>query len=211
MSEGTNTPRDAGATVKLATSWWVGIIIVGVLGAFIYWVLGPFADSSRRFSAPTGSLSSSKADCAVVLTGGAGRVREAIALLSLGQIRKLIVSGVHARGTLADIFPEILYYPEVSLDSVILERRSGTTASNAQQSLIVSEALKCESVLLMTSDYHMYRAFETFVRVFPPTVPLIPYAVASDRGRQKQLFDFKYFGGLFEEAIKYLFYLAFVF
>ena len=72
-----------------------------------------------------------QADCAVVLTGAAGRIREGIMLLSHRQVQKLIISGVHQRSTLADMYPEILFYPEINLENVILERRSSSTAGNA--------------------------------------------------------------------------------
>ena len=157
--------------------------------------------------------SQAQAECGVVLTGGAGRIREGISLLSHGQIHKLIISGVHQHSTLADMFPEILFYPEIKLENVILERRSSTTAGNAQSSLPIVEALGCQSILLITSDYHMYRALKTFNQVFPGAVKIIPYRVNSDRLylRQHVFFDTRYWGTVFEEWGKYLFYEVFVF
>ncbi len=154
-----------------------------------------------------------QADCGVVLTGGAGRIREGISLLSHGQIHKLIISGVHQHSTLADMFPEILFYPEIKLENVILERRSNSTAGNAQSSLPIVEALGCQSILLITSDYHMYRALKTFNQIFPGAVKIIPYRVNSDRLylRQHLFFDTRYWGIVFEEWCKYLFYEVFVF
>lgn len=157
--------------------------------------------------------SQSQADCGVVLTGAAGRIREGISLLSHGQIRKLVISGVHQHSTLAEMFPEILFYPEIKLENVILERRSSTTAGNAQSSLPIVEALGCQSILLITSDYHMYRALKTFVQVFPGAMRIIPYTMSSDRLylRQNLFFDTRYWGTVFEEWCKYLFYEVFVF
>jgi len=157
--------------------------------------------------------SQAQSDCGVVLTGGAGRIREGISLLSHGQIHKLVISGVHQHSTLADMFPEILFYPEIKLENVILERRSNSTAGNAQSSLPIVEALGCQSILLITSDYHMYRALKTFVQVFPGAVKIIPYRVTSDRLylRQHVFFDTRYWGTVFEEWCKYLFYEVFVF
>jgi uncharacterized SAM-binding protein YcdF (DUF218 family) len=111
------------------------------------------------------------------------------------------------------MFPEILFYPEIKLENVILERRSNSTAGNAQSSLPIVEALGCQSILLITSDYHMYRALKTFNQVFPGAVRIIPYKVNSDRLylRQHLLFDTRYWGTVFEEWCKYLFYEIFVF
>jgi uncharacterized SAM-binding protein YcdF (DUF218 family) len=150
--------------------------------------------------------SNATADCGVVLTGGFGRVREGVALLSKKQVDRLIISGVHQHSTLADMMPEIIYYPEINLDHVILERRSNSTASNAQQSLILTEALSCKSILLITSDYHMHRALQTFEKVFPSTMTIHPYPVLSDR-----LYGTKLWSTAFEEFYKYIFYSIFVF
>src|SRR5580692_7608735 len=84
-----------------------------------------------------------KADCAVVLTGGPGRVREGFDLLAQGQVRKLIISGVHPKATLREIFPQWPFYGNLREEDVVLERRSATTYGNAQQSLPLVEALHC--------------------------------------------------------------------
>ena len=90
------------------------------------------------------------ADCAVVLTGKAGRVREGFDLLNQNQIQKLIISGVYPKATLEDIFKEWPYYGSVSEKDVILEKRSGSTYGNAQQTLPLVEALKCRDLILVT-------------------------------------------------------------
>jgi uncharacterized SAM-binding protein YcdF (DUF218 family) len=162
---------------------------------------------------PILTQSLSKDRCGVVLTGAAGRVREAISLLSHNHVQKLIISGVHQHSTLNDMFPEILFYPEIKLENVILERRSNSTATNAQSSLPIVEALHCQSVLLITSDYHMYRALKTFKQVFPGTLQITPYIITSDRMhfRQNVFVDTRFWGTVIEEWAKYLFYEAFVF
>lgn len=113
-----------------------------------------------------------KADCAIVLTGGAGRIREGMNLLSQRQIKKLIISGVYPTAELRQIFPEWPIYGELDPDDVILERRSGTTYGNAQQSLVLIEALHCKDAILVTSGLHMYRARKTFEGVFPKEFPM---------------------------------------
>jgi uncharacterized SAM-binding protein YcdF (DUF218 family) len=154
-----------------------------------------------------------QADCGIVLTGAAGRIREGITLLSHHQIQKLIISGVHQSSTLTEMFPEILFYPEVKLENIILERRSSSTAGNAQASLPIAEALNCQSVLLITSDYHMFRALKTFLQAFPASVRIFPYAVPSDRLRIRKArwVDTTFWGTVLEEWSKFIFYEAFVF
>lgn len=118
-------------------------------------------------------------DCGVVLTGSKGRLREAFEVLAQKKIKKLIISGVYKDTQLHEIFPQLPFYPEIDPDSIYLEKISGSTYGNAVQSLAVSETLKCKSVLLMTSQLHMYRALRTFKSRFPPDFPIIPYAIVN--------------------------------
>lgn len=120
-----------------------------------------------------------RADCAVVLTGGPGRVREGFDLLAQGQVHKLIISGVHPRATLREIFPQWPYYGPLRVEDVVLERRSGTTYGNAQQTLPLVEAMRCRSLVLVTSHLHMRRAFKTFRQVYPPEILILTRAVSS--------------------------------
>ncbi len=120
-----------------------------------------------------------KADCAVVLTGGPGRIREGFDLLAQGQVHKLIISGVHPRATLRDIFPQWPYYGTLHEEDVVLERRSATTYGNAQQSLPLVEAMHCHSLVLITSHLHMRRAFRTFRQVFPREMAIVTRSVSS--------------------------------
>ncbi len=120
-----------------------------------------------------------RADCAIVLTGGPGRVREGFDLLAQGQVHKLIISGVNPRATLRDIFPQWPYYGTLRAEDVVLERRSATTYGNAQQSLPLVEALRCRSLVLITSHLHMRRAFKTFRQVYPPELLILTRGVSS--------------------------------
>lgn len=120
-----------------------------------------------------------KADCAVVLTGGPGRIREGFDLLAQGQVKKLIISGVHPKATLREIFPQWPFYGNLREEDVVLERRSATTYGNAQQSLPLVEAMHCRSLVLITSHLHMRRAFRTFRQVYPPEVLILARSVSS--------------------------------
>lgn len=108
-----------------------------------------------------------RADCAVVVTGSPGRVREGFDLLVQGRVRKLIISGVYRHAGLRDIFPQWPYYGPLHEEDVILEKRSNTSYGNAQQSLPLVEALRCRDLILITSRIHMYRASRIFKAVFP--------------------------------------------
>ncbi len=148
---------------------------------------------------PTSWVSEVQADCAIVVTGGVGRVREGVDLLYRGAVKKLIVSGVHPKVEWREVLPQWSYYGGLREEDLILERRSTTTYGNAVQSLLLVEALHCRSVALVTSTLHMYRALRTFRGVFPPDFPIFAHAMVGGDLRP----DLVMASG---EAIKSLFY-----
>jgi uncharacterized SAM-binding protein YcdF (DUF218 family) len=211
INEGiTGSTEAANPTRKIRFLWRLAIAVTAVFVVLVAYSIRKY--SEILVSTPP-AIINSKADCAVVLTGAPGRIREGITLLSHKQVKKLIISGVHQYSTLNDMFPEILFYPEIELEDVILERRSSSTAGNAQQSLIIVEALQCQTILLVTSDFHMYRSLNTFAQIFPATVQIIPYPLQSDRLRKrvKLWFDTRFWTTVFDEWLKYIFYLIFVY
>lgn len=123
-----------------------------------------------------------EADCALVLTGGPNRVREGFALLSRKQVQRLIISGVNPTTELRDLMNpwDLLWGPE--LDKITLEKRSTTTYGNAQQTLPIVEGLGCRRVALITSQLHMYRAYQTLRAAFPANIDLIKHAVPPGAG-----------------------------
>lgn len=124
-----------------------------------------FIDAYRlRFQKVSSWMEDSKGDCAVVLTGGPGRVREGFDLLQRGDVRKLIISGVNPDVRLLDIFPQRPFYPSVQTFNVILESHSRTTFGNLNHSIPLLEKLGCVDVLLVTSQVHMPRAHRLFTK-----------------------------------------------
>lgn len=126
-------------------------------------------------------------DCAVVLTGGAGRVREGFDLLALGAVRKLIISGVHPKAQLREIFPQRPFYPSIDESDIVLERRSTTTYGNVHQTLPLAEALRCRSLVIITSRVHMYRAAKTFMGAKSEGIKLIPRAIAASPSEDERV------------------------
>ncbi len=138
-------------------------------------------------------------DCGVVLTGASGRIREAFEVFAQLKFRDLIISGVYKDTQLKEIFPQLPFYSKINPDRVVLEKISGSTYANAVQSLLVVEALKCKSILLMTSDIHIYRALRVFKAVFPPNYEIKTYNIVHT-AKEKQIFD------VYLESFKSLFY-----
>jgi len=119
-----------------------------------------------------------EADCAVALTGGAGRVREGFDLLARGSIKKLIISGVNIKVSLRDIFPQWPFYGHLNTKDVILEKRSKSTYENATETKKITKELNCGSLLLITSYIHIYRAERVFKKIFPSNYLIYSLAVA---------------------------------
>lgn len=138
-------------------------------------------------------------DCGVVLTGSAGRIREGFDLLEQRQIKKLVISGVNSQTTLKDLLPLWPYYPKVLDETVFLEKRSETTYGNAVQSLPLVQALGCRDIVLITSELHMYRSYQTFRPVYPDNIFIYKHGVLSHRGRFSFIDEFI-------EVVKSLFY-----
>ena len=184
----------------MITNWlhnkWIWIAMVFVI---VMWSL--FHRETRRVNSyPINSwIEDHKADCAVVLTGGGGRIREGFDLLSHKLIRKLIISGVYSKSELREIFPQWPFYGGLSEEDVILEKKSGTTYGNARQSLPLVQALNCRDLILITSSLHMYRSMRIFKEIFPKELPIYPRAVVS-----RQVVPG--FGATSIEVLKSLFY-----
>ena len=141
-------------------------------------------------------------DCGVVLTGGPGRIREAIEILAQKKIKKLIISGVYKEAQLAEIFPPLPFYPEINPADIILEKRSESTFGNAVQSLAVVQTLQCKSILLITSQLHMHRAHKIFQTIYPDSVAIKKFYVYHQKKDPSEI-------DLMIETVKAVFYIVF--
>ena len=175
------------------------------LGGLILIAIGIFGllavrEAGRVISTPmTAWTQDPTADCAVVLTGGPGRVREGLALLEKGLIKTLIISGVNPQTELHDLVTPMDLAFGLNREQVILERRSLTTYGNAHQSSPILEALRCRDLVLVTSRLHMFRARKTFEAAIPPSMKIISHAIPSPKVEEEPL-------GLVTEVLKSLFY-----
>lgn len=139
------------------------------------------------------------ADCGVVLTGGPYRIREGLDLLAQKRIRKLVIAGVNPTTQLHELFPRLPIYGRVDEKDIFLEKQSQTTFGNAIQSLQYVEALRCETILLVTSSIHQQRALRTFKARYPSELKLQSYSVPTPR-------DAFYFYEILVESVKSYFY-----
>lgn len=118
-----------------------------------------------------------RADAIVVLTGGDSRVTEAVRLLAAGYGRRLLISGVHPKTTgamLRRLNPEASNLFDCCID---LDRNARDTIENANETRRWLSRQGFNSVIVVTSSYHMPRGLVELRRALPD-LKLIPYPVA---------------------------------
>ncbi|WP_116092295.1 YdcF family protein [Sphingomonas crusticola] len=96
-------------------------------------------------------------DGIVVLTGGPGRVRRGIDVLTARHAQRMLVSGVDRRVRPADIAAAYHVGPDL-LSRIDLGRSAVDTRSNALETRRWIAAHHYRSIRLVTTDWHMRRA-----------------------------------------------------
>ncbi len=142
----------------------------------LIWTIGlfAFADRVRGF---TPAPEPARADAIVALTGpSAERVNAAIRLLGQDKGQRVLISGVNRevrRQELRALTPGSNKLFNCCVD---LGFEAEDTVGNAQEIAAWADAKGYDSLIVVTSDYHMPRAL-TEIRAAAPGVELTPYAV----------------------------------
>lgn len=142
----------------------------------LIWAIGlfAFADRVRGF---TPAPEPARADAIVALTGpSAERVNAAIRLLEQDKGQRVLISGVNRevrRQELRALTPGSNRLFNCCVD---LGFEAKDTVGNAQEIAAWADAKGYDSLIVVTSDYHMPRAL-TEIRAAAPGVELTPYAV----------------------------------
>ena len=121
-----------------------------------------------------------RADAAVVLTGGSGRIEHAVDVLRDGKVKRLLVAGADPSVTKADIERRLGGKTRLIRCCVDLGSESVDTRSNAEEAARWLKAHRYASVRLITSDWHMRRARYEFQRVLAGKVRVTTDAVRSE-------------------------------
>lgn len=132
-------------------------------------------------------------DAIVVVTGDARRIPRALDLLAQRDAPILVISGVQPGVTLHQLLGASTVLPKDLLSRIVMETDAVSTRENALRSRPLLEANGVKRVILVTSDYHLYRtlrAFESIAKEFT----YLPYPVSSETGDRFQK------DGLFSEA-----------
>ena len=152
----------------------LAVLVLIALSAFAGGFL-VFADHVANARAPN----QPHADGIVALTGGADRIEDAAALLGRGSASRLLISGVHERttgGALAERSPQLARLMGCCVD---LGREALDTRGNAEETGDWVRRRGYESLIVVTSAYHMPRSLAEIAREIPE-VKLVPYPVNPD-------------------------------
>ncbi len=120
------------------------------------------------------------ADAIVALTGGEDRIAAGVELLRQRRGARLLISGVHPDASIADLHGLAGGGGDVDrlFDCCVdIDRAARTTLENGAETAAWARLHDFESVIVVTSDYHMPRALLVMRRAMPE-VELHAYAVA---------------------------------
>jgi len=124
------------------------------------------------------------ADGIVVLTGGSSRVSDAMELLAAGYGKRLLISGVHPGNDVSDISRTLPDNHKLLNCCVDLDRSAVNTRSNAAETRRWARERGFNSLIVVTSNYHMPRAIVELSHAMPD-VTLVPFAVVGDKWRDE--------------------------
>lgn len=120
------------------------------------------------------------ADAIVALTGGQGRIEDALELLAKGYGRRLLITGVNERTSLEAIkrlTPALRGLVECCVD---LDYRARNTVGNAAEIRRWVDEKGFRSLIVVTSNYHLPRTLAELDQALP-AVAKIPHAVIGGR------------------------------
>lgn len=119
-----------------------------------------------------------RADAIIVLTGGDKRIMTGIDLLLDGRGQNLFISGVNKQTRMADLIALKPALAEKADCCVTLGYEATNTNQNAAETAAWMNTQTMESVLLVTSAYHMHRSKLEFHRA-APGVRIVSYPVVT--------------------------------
>ncbi len=160
-----------------ALARWIGFLTMAVgAAAAVVLVCGFFWFVSQI---PTQEVQlDGKADGIVVLTGAAARIPDAIELLADDRGKRLLITGVYRKTRASQIAKLTPLYTKYFKCCIDLDRSALNTFGNALQTKRWASAHNFNSLIVVTSNWHMPRAM-TEIRHELPQARLIAYPVIS--------------------------------
>jgi uncharacterized SAM-binding protein YcdF (DUF218 family) len=122
------------------------------------------------------------ADAVIVLSGGEGRIAAGFRAWRRGAGRDFCILGAGRGAKPSQLLPEAHSLSAEALAQVRVEGWSENTLENAFSAKSIAEERKYASVILVTSDYHVPRAYYVFRRVLSPDVAISVIRVGAESG-----------------------------
>ncbi len=164
--------------MSLSMKWFAGIAGLVVAALILGFML--FANHVTREPVPV----TTRADGIVVLTGEGLRIKEGVRLLNEGRADKLLISGVNPKISAAQL-GRLTGLSETQFNCcVTLGYQALTTLGNASETLTWARAKNLDSLIIVTSSYHMPRSLAELSLAMPQT-RLIPHEVLPDKFRNR--------------------------
>lgn len=145
--------------------------IAAALIALGFFIFAGFATQHSQMAEPS-------ADAIVVLTGAEFRIAEGARLLQDSRGKRLLISGVHPHVTRNDLL-RITHLPPENLDCCVdVDTKALDTRGNARETRKWIDKQGYDSIILVTSNFHMPRSVTEFALAMPG-VRVIPHPVVS--------------------------------
>lgn len=177
-----------------------GVLFTALLLLFVILAL-LFSDFVSNIEPHTEDTARSERGAIVVLTGGRGRIAEGLRLLTLDAGQVLILSGVNSRASLKSIFPAGL--PRGLEERIILEKKSTNTYENALEVEKILRKRGYDSMIFITSAYHMKRALFIFTSLISSDITIEPIGVLSPNYDEARPWAYKNLSINLSEFVKF--------
>ena len=123
------------------------------------------------------------ADAIVVLTGSSGRIDAGLELLEANKAKHLFISGVGQDATLEDLSRNLTSFEQEKVanlkDHISLGHAANSTDENATEATNWVKEHGYNSIILVTSNYHMPRSLYIFKKSMTD-VTIIPYPLVKN-------------------------------
>lgn len=173
MIEGPHKPRPQRSFLDLLHAVVRPLAVVSTLvltgfiaGFFVFVSTIPRAEPETAISG----------DGIVVLTGASDRLSDAFKLLASGRAKRLLISGVNPATTKAELVRVMPQFENLISCCADLGHRALNTAGNAVETREWTRRNGFETVIVVTSGWHMHRSLLELQRSIPEVI-LIPYPV----------------------------------
>jgi uncharacterized SAM-binding protein YcdF (DUF218 family) len=186
---------------------WIGFLTMAAGATGIIMLAGGFGWFVFNIASDEVALDT-KADGIVALTGAAARIPDAIELLATDRGKRLLITGVHRATSSKEIARLTPLYSRYFTCCIDLDRSALNTFGNALETKRWARAHNFNSLIVVTSNWHMPRAMAELAHQLPD-VTLIAYPVISEKVKMEPWWsnlDTARF--LFAEYLKYVLALA---